>query len=107
MNTDVQKSLGYLKKSLKMTRRAIANAVSQDAQALVELNVIATGINNLINEIENVDPAVPVVPAVVGGAAIGNALAPNPKSYCYGCCECSCSQSCSCCSCCSCYFCFF
>jgi hypothetical protein len=75
MNTDVQKSLGYLKKSLKMTRRAIANAVSQDAQALVELNVIATGINNLINEIENVDP---VVPAVVGGAAIGNALAPNP-----------------------------
>ena len=78
MNTDVQKSLGYLKKSLKMTRRAIANAVSQDAQALVELNVIATGINNLINEIENVDPAVPVVPAVVGGAAIGNTLAPNP-----------------------------
>jgi hypothetical protein len=76
MNTDVQKSLGYLKKSLKMTRRAIANAVSQDAQALVELNVIATGINNLINEIENVDP---VVPAVVGGAAIGNALAPNPN----------------------------
>jgi hypothetical protein len=55
MNSDVLKSLGYLKKSLKMSHKAISNAVSKDAQALVEFNVIATGVHNLINEIEKVE----------------------------------------------------
>ena len=68
MNSDVLKSLGYLKKSLKMSKKAIANAN--------DIEYVATGmlIISLINEIENIAP---VIPAVVGGAALGNTLAPN------------------------------
>ena len=68
MNSDVLKSLGYLKKSLKMLKRAIANAND------IEYVAIGMLVNNLINEIEKVAP---VDPAVVGGAALGNTLAPN------------------------------
>jgi len=60
MNQDVIKSLGYLKKSLK----AIANAVNKDSQALVEFNVIATGVHNLINEIEKLETSIVPVPSM-------------------------------------------
>jgi hypothetical protein len=68
MNSDVLKSLGYSKKMLKMLKRAIANAND------IEYVAIGMLVNNLINEIEKVAP---VDPAVVGGAALGNTLAPN------------------------------
>jgi hypothetical protein len=50
-----------------MSHKAIANASRIDAQVLVELSTVATGIHNLINEIEAVENAsipVPVVPVV-------------------------------------------
>lgn len=65
MNSDVLKSLGYLKKSLKMSHKAISNAISKDAQVLVEMSVIITDIHNLINKIDALEMAIPVsVPSI-------------------------------------------
>ena len=52
MNADVLKSLGYLKKSFGMSKKAINNASYKDPQIKVELNSIFTGIEDLINAID-------------------------------------------------------
>ena len=82
MNNDVLKSLGYLKKSLKMSHKAISNAISKDAQVLVEMGVIATGIHNLIKEIDSIEaqgnyvpvtssPSSPTAPSIIPVPTLG------------------------------------
>ena len=65
MNSDVLKSLGYLKKSLSMSNRAIANAVKRDPNDDVS-DQLQDAINDLIDAIdfETSSPAmiIPVAP---------------------------------------------
>jgi len=75
-NTDVLKSLGYLKKSLKMTKKAIQNASYKDPTILTELTVMATNINNLINEVDAIEMSRTPSPAIVIPAPTSQGIAP-------------------------------
>ena len=64
MTTDTMKSLGYLKKSLKMTKRALQKNKAQDDVDPIELDNLNRTIEDLEKSIivfENLNPVVPVV----------------------------------------------
>ena len=67
MNQDVLKSLSYLEKSLKMTRRAISNAVNANPNDQGEYAVVQDMIQDLIDTLENstIVPKVASVPVSV------------------------------------------
>ena len=52
MNIDVLKSLGYLKTSLKMSKKAIGIDNKRDANGIIELKSFADKIDSLITDIE-------------------------------------------------------
>jgi hypothetical protein len=66
MNNDTLKSLGYLKKSLSMSNRAIANAIKRDPADDVS-DKVQDLINDLITEIDKIEAQgnyVPVAPSL-------------------------------------------
>ena len=73
MTTDTMKSLGYLSKSLKMTKRALEKNKAQDDVDPIELDNLNRTIEDLEKSIivfENLNPVVP--------AAIPSPTAVNP-----------------------------
>jgi hypothetical protein len=64
-NADVLKSLGYLKKSLRMTSKSIKNAVYSNDPDVAELKDVSILIVNLINEIDAIEMGnvAPIIPA--------------------------------------------
>jgi hypothetical protein len=76
MNADVLKSLGYLKKSLGMSNRAIANAIKRDPN-----DDVSDKLQGLIDELmDTIDSEVAKAKSVVNVPSVGVQFSVPPAS---------------------------
>lgn len=74
MNQDVLKSLAYLIKSLKMSNRAISNAINNDPNDKSDYTIVQEAIQDLIDIIDN-SKVVPIQPPAISISPIVQTVA--------------------------------
>lgn len=79
MNNDVLKSLGYLKKSLGMSNRAILNALKRDPNDRVS-DKVQDLINDLIDAIKEIEVQFNSVPVPPVPSSVGSSVASSVGS---------------------------
>jgi hypothetical protein len=72
MTNDTLKSLGYLKKSLKMSKRAVTKNMGDDKTSQNDVDILTGTIDDLLSVIETFETkgaTIPAVPSVPDGVA--------------------------------------